>query len=142
CEPAAFGMEAQRLDPSRRSVRLVPVVLPLLHGPAHAGRPAADRAVESNPAVRAPGADTLRARRFALSAATAAGAVALGLRQPQDLTGLFRRYRRGARGAASPARHDDIDRGDREARRQHLPARPDAGVEIENRPENAHRRNV
>src|SRR5262249_5608114 len=112
CKPAALGMETQRLDPPGRSARLVPMVLPLLHRPAHTeGRPEADRAVESDPAARAPGAETLRARRSALPPATAAGAAALGLRQPQDLTGLFRRNRRGARGAALPARHDRIDHG-------------------------------
>src|SRR6185295_13099799 len=92
CKPTAFGMEAQRLDPSGRSARLVPVVLPLLHGPAHArGRSATDRALESDPPSRAPGAETLRARQFALPAAAAASDAALGLRQPQDLSGLFGR---------------------------------------------------
>ena len=69
------------------TARLVPVVLPLLHGPAHAGgRPPANRAVESDPAPRAANREALRAGRPALPAATAAGAAALGLRQPQDLT--------------------------------------------------------
>ena len=49
-QPAAVGMAAQGLDSSRRSARLVPVVLPLLHGPPHAGRGhAPDRALEGDP---------------------------------------------------------------------------------------------
>ena len=40
---------AQGLDPSRRSARLVPMVLPLLHGPPHAGgRRAPDQAMEGD----------------------------------------------------------------------------------------------
>ncbi len=33
CQPAAVGVARQGLDPRRRPARLVPVVLPLLHGP-------------------------------------------------------------------------------------------------------------
>ena len=53
-------MAAQGLDPSRRSARLVPVVLPLLHGPPHAGRrPPADQALEGDPASRTAGAERI-----------------------------------------------------------------------------------
>ena len=49
CQSAAVGMETQRLDPSRRSARLVPMVLPLLHGaPPAGGRRTADQALEGN----------------------------------------------------------------------------------------------
>ena len=36
CEPAAVGLARQGMAASRRPARLVPVVLPLLHGPPHA----------------------------------------------------------------------------------------------------------
>src|SRR5512135_1120272 len=89
-QPASFGMDAQRLDSPGRSTRLVPVVLPLLHGPAHARRgPQADQALEGDPPPRAASPETLRAWRPALPAPSAAGATTLGLRQPQDLTKSF-----------------------------------------------------
>ena len=90
-QPASLGMEAQRLDPSGRSARLVPVVLPLLHGPSHAGRgPQADQALEGDPPACAASPEALRAGRPALPAPAAAGFAALGLRQPQDLTADLR----------------------------------------------------
>ena len=79
-QPAAIGVAAQRLDPSRRSARLVSVVLPLLYGPPHAGRGrAADQALEGDPPPRRAGQAKLRARRSDLPAAAAPGAAALGL---------------------------------------------------------------
>src|SRR5262249_41668723 len=50
CEPAAVGLEKERLAARGRSARLVPVVLPLLHGPPHARRrPPPDQALENDP---------------------------------------------------------------------------------------------
>src|SRR6185437_12458351 len=98
CQPAALRMETQRLDPSGRSARLVPVVLPLLHGPALAGRrPAADQALEGDPAPCPAGAEILRARRPAVPAPAAPGVAALGLRQPQDLTEFYSAATAGVR---------------------------------------------
>src|SRR6185312_12220949 len=80
-------MAPQRLAPSRRPARLVPVVLPLLPGPPHAGRgSSADQALEGDPPSRAPGRAQLRAGRSPVPQAPAAGAAALGVRQPEDLT--------------------------------------------------------
>src|SRR5690349_5346830 len=82
-------MEAQGLDPSRGSARLVPVVLPLLHGPAAARRgPAADQALEGVPPAHRPDPQELRARRSLLPPAPAPGAAAMGLRQPEDLSAI------------------------------------------------------
>src|SRR5262245_46929697 len=81
-------MEAQGLDPSGRSARLVPVVLPLLSGAPARGRCAPDQALEGDPAPYQPDQEELRARRRVLPAAPAPGAVALGLRQSQDLSRL------------------------------------------------------
>src|SRR6185436_13428990 len=96
-EPAALSMAQEGLDPSGRSARLVPMVLPLLHGPPHprGGRPA-DQALEGDPASRPTGRAKLRARRFDLPQAPAPGAAALGLRQPEDLiaAGAIRSPRR------------------------------------------------
>ena len=88
CSLNYFGVDAsrplsngaKRLDPSRRSARLVPVVLPLLHGPADTrGRPTADQALESLQAAHQSDQDELRAWRSVLPAATTAGAAVLGL---------------------------------------------------------------
>ena len=69
-----------------RSARLVPVVLPLLHGPPHAGRrPPPDQALEGDPPSCPPGAEELRAGRPVLPPPATPGAAALGLRQPQNL---------------------------------------------------------
>lgn len=52
CEPAAIGVAPERLASRRRSARLVPMVLPVFHGPAHArGGQAPDQAMESLPAA-------------------------------------------------------------------------------------------
>src|SRR5262249_5462275 len=84
---AFIGLEKERLDPCRRSARLVSVVLPLLYGPPPARRgPSADRPVES---LQTPcGADqaSLRQRRYFLPPASAPGLAAMGLRQTQNLT--------------------------------------------------------
>src|SRR5262249_50589690 len=79
-EPAAVGMAKEGLDSFRRSSRLVPVVLPLLHGPAsgRGGRPP-DRPLEGDAAPRFPGPEALRAGRSNVPAAPAPGASALGL---------------------------------------------------------------
>jgi hypothetical protein len=37
CQPTALRVAKQRMDPTGRSARLVPMVLPLLHGAPHAG---------------------------------------------------------------------------------------------------------
>ena len=87
-EPAAFGVEATRLDPRRRPSRLVPVVLPVLDGPKGAGRGRpSDRALACVRAPRGPGASELPARRGGVSAQAAASAHELGVRQPEDLAG-------------------------------------------------------
>src|SRR6478735_5556662 len=79
-------MAGQGLDPSRRPARMVPVVLPLFFGTAHARRGRApDRPLARVPASRGPGAQSLRARRPVLSAKAASGAAAVGLRQPDPL---------------------------------------------------------
>ena len=85
-QSAAVGVEEEGLDTRGRPARVVPVVLPLLHGPANArrGQPA-DQALEDDPAARAADRKELRERRHPLPAAAASGAAALGLRQPQDL---------------------------------------------------------
>src|SRR5512139_3564385 len=70
----------------RRPARLVPMVLPLLHGPPDAGRrPATDQTLESDPPACAADRAPLRAGRSDLPPAAAPGASALGLRQPQNL---------------------------------------------------------
>src|SRR5688500_13924818 len=76
---------------------MVPVVLPLLHGAQGARRgPPADQALESDPPSCPASAEALRTGRPDLPQAAAAGAFALGLRQPQNL----KRPRRAARCAA------------------------------------------
>ena len=83
------GLASQRLDPSRRSARLVPMVLPLFRRPAHAGgRRAADQALEGDEPPRRANSSPLPTRRSILPTAPAPGAAALGLRQPQALTPL------------------------------------------------------
>src|SRR5262249_8856301 len=65
--PAAVRMAPQGLDPPCRPARLVPMVLPLLHGPPHAGGgPAPDPALEGDPPPRSPDRAQLRARRPAV----------------------------------------------------------------------------
>src|SRR5690242_21565580 len=93
-------METERLDPSRRSARMVSMGLRLLHGPPHARRgPPADQALEGYPPSRPPGSETLRARRPALLPPTAAGAAALGLLQPHNLIRFHSAATSRARGA-------------------------------------------
>ena len=91
CQSAAVGMETQRLDPSRRSARLVPMVLPLLHGPpAAGGRRTADQTLEGDSPARSANPEELRTWRFAVSPAATSGTTSLGLRQPDDLGGNVR----------------------------------------------------
>jgi len=79
-QPTLVGMAEEGLDTSRRSARLVPVVLPLLRGPAHArGGCAPDRPMEGDEAPRIPDQKTLRAGRSHVPPAPAPGALALGL---------------------------------------------------------------
>src|SRR5689334_8362676 len=60
---------------------LVPVVLPLLHGPSRPGRRVADPALAGHQAPRRRHSKALRERRPRLPAPPAAGASSLGLRQ-------------------------------------------------------------
>ncbi len=72
-EPAAVGVAAQGLDPPRRPARLVPVVLPLLHGPAPArGGQAPDQALEGDPPARGADQEQLRAGRHDAAAGASA----------------------------------------------------------------------
>jgi hypothetical protein len=96
CQPAAIGVARQGVDSFRRPARLVSMVLPLLHGPADAGRGCApDQALEGDPAAHRADQKTLRAGRPDVPAASASGAVALGLRQPQDLNTVTSRHGAG-----------------------------------------------
>ena len=64
CQPAAVGMAQERLDPSGRSARLVPMVLPLLSGPPTARRGRApDQALESHAPACPPDRAALRTGR-------------------------------------------------------------------------------
>ena len=78
CSLNFFGVDAsQPLSVWRRKV---PVVLPLLYGPAHAGRrPAADQAMEIHTSAYPADRAALRAGGPDLPPAAAAGAPALGL---------------------------------------------------------------
>ena len=88
-QPAAVGVAQEGVDLSRRPPRLVSMVLPLLHGPAHSRRGrAADQALESHPPPHSSDSEKLRTGRCHLPAAATSGAAALGLRQPEDLGGL------------------------------------------------------
>jgi hypothetical protein len=77
-------MAPERLDTPRRSTRLVPMVLPVLHGATNArqGR-SADQTLEGNPPACASASARVRAWRCLVPQAATAGAAALGLRQPQ-----------------------------------------------------------
>jgi hypothetical protein len=82
CSLNYFGLNASQplsvwrkkgLDSSRRSARVVPVVLPLLHGAANAGRGCpSDQTMEGHSPPRGAGQTQLRARRSDLPPATAA----------------------------------------------------------------------
>src|SRR5262249_30092630 len=87
CQPAALGLAQQGMDSSRRSARLVPVVLSLLHGPppARRGSPP-DQALEGDASPCPPDPAALRAGRSHVPQTPATGAAALGLRQPNNLT--------------------------------------------------------
>ena len=79
-QPTLVGVAKEGLDSCGRSARLVPVVLPLLHGPAAArrGRPP-DWALEGDEAPRVANQEILRAGRSDVPAAPAPTALALGL---------------------------------------------------------------
>jgi hypothetical protein len=82
CQSAALGMAPERLDIRRRSTRLVPMVLPVLHGATNARRErSADQTLEGNPPACASAPACVRA--CLVPQAATAGAAALGLRQPQ-----------------------------------------------------------
>jgi hypothetical protein len=74
-----FGVAMEGLDACGLSARLVPVVLPLLHGPAAArrGRPP-DWALEGDEAPRVANQETLRAGRSDVPAAPLPSALAMG----------------------------------------------------------------
>src|SRR4029079_16636256 len=79
-------MAPEGMDTSGRSARLVPMVLPLLHGATNARRrQSPDQTVERNPPSRPSASACMRARRFVVSQTAAAGAPALGLRQPKTM---------------------------------------------------------
>jgi len=86
CEPTSIGVASERLAARRRSARLVPMVLPLLHGTTDArGGQAPDQAPEGVSTAHCADHTELRAGGSLLQAAPAAGITALGVRQPQDL---------------------------------------------------------
>src|SRR5262249_42484360 len=86
-QPAALGLAREGMDSSRRSPRLVPMVLPLLPGPPAArGGPAPDQALEGDSPARPADRAQLRACGSRMPAAPAPGAASLGLRQPEDLS--------------------------------------------------------
>ncbi len=79
-QPAALHLAKEKLDPPRGSTWLVPVVLPLLYGPAPADRgPAADQSLEGDSPPRPADRAALRAGRPRLPATATAGTPALGL---------------------------------------------------------------
>ena len=73
------GLAAQRLDSPAGSPRLVSVVLPVRHGPADVGRPAANPSLARDCAARGGDPKALRQRRCGVPAAAAPGGVALGV---------------------------------------------------------------
>ena len=75
----ARGVAAERLDPSSGSARMVPVVLPLLHGPAERRRRAADQTLARHPAPRVRHSEELRTGGCRVPPEAAAGGPALGL---------------------------------------------------------------
>ena len=75
----------QGLDSSAGPARLVPVVLPLLHGSPDGGRCASDPTVAGDRAPRCGDSEELRARRSRVPAQAAPGRASLGVRQPEDL---------------------------------------------------------
>jgi len=74
----------------RRPTGVVPVVLPLLHGPEVRGRRAADQEVESDEEARRADREALHARRHRLPHQAEAGAAELGLRQQEDIAQSYR----------------------------------------------------
>ena len=76
---AAFSVAREGLDPRRRPARLVPMVLPLLHGPPLRRRRSADQTLECCEAARRANSQELPARRSQMPPPATAGAAALGL---------------------------------------------------------------
>ncbi len=102
CSLNFFGLDASQPlsvwqeKGSRRSARLVSMVLPVLYGsPEQRRRPAPDQALESDPSPYSPNRDQLRERRSRMPPSSTPGPVALGLRQPTGLTAELRGSRPG-----------------------------------------------
>ena len=83
---AALVLEGQGLDLRGRPPRLVPVVLPLLPGPALPRRRAANRPLEGHAAAHRADQEELPPGRSRLPAEAAASTLALGIRQPEDVS--------------------------------------------------------
>ncbi len=81
----ARRLAAQPLDPPSGSARLVPVVLPVLHGSQVSGRCQADEAMAGDRASRRGHSQTLRTTRLPMPQSSTAGSSSLGIRQPDDL---------------------------------------------------------
>src|SRR6187402_3607010 len=73
------------MDPQAGSTRVVPVVLPLLHGPQNRRRRPADSTLAGDRAARGGDSEALRTGRSRMSEAPAAGRPSLGIRQPEDI---------------------------------------------------------
>src|SRR5688500_7375430 len=73
------------MDPQAGSTRVVPVVLPLLHGSQNRRRRPADSTLAGDRAARGGDSEALRPWRSRMSEAPAAGRPSLGIRQPKDL---------------------------------------------------------
>ena len=86
-EPAALGMEEAKAG-FTRTIRAAGFngTAAITWAAVCRTRTAADQALEGDPTARAASREILRARRPVLPATSTAGAAALGLRQPQDLT--------------------------------------------------------
>ena len=81
----ARRLAPQRLDPHAGSARVVPVVLPLLHGPQNRRRRPADSTLACDRPTRGSDSEALRTGRSRLPKAAATGRPSLGVRQPKDL---------------------------------------------------------
>src|SRR5207342_1620869 len=74
------------MDPQAGSTWVVPVVLPLLHGPQNRRRLSADSTLAGDRAARGGDSEALRTGRSRMSEAPAAGRPSLGIRQPKDMS--------------------------------------------------------
>ena len=88
---AARSLAKERLASSGRSARLVPMVLPLLLGPAAPGRSAADQAMARCPATHNAVEEALRTTRSDLPLPPTPGASPLGVRFEEHLRSRLRR---------------------------------------------------